>query len=104
MCLCEHTPTHAFRMHLPHAHMHTLTHSHTHSHIHTLMHARYAQRGKGIKYPEVDRLGGFDDGKVPSGAPDPRTAADLEEVDAIVHKDPLYKLKPRDIELLRKYK
>lgn len=47
---------------------------------------RYCRRGEGIKYPDLDRLGAVDDGKVPAGAPDPQTAAALEKVDEIVHK------------------
>eukprot|EP00037_Helgoeca_nana_P032940 m.416038 g.416038 ORF g.416038 m.416038 type:complete len:1031 (+) comp29813_c0_seq1:105-3197(+) len=65
---------------------------------------QYCRRGEGIKYPDTDRLGAVDDGKVPAGAPDPQTAAALEKVDEIVHKDPLYILRPNDINLLRKYK
>mmetsp|Transcript_17350 Transcript_17350/g.45281 ORF Transcript_17350/g.45281 Transcript_17350/m.45281 type:complete len:1034 (+) Transcript_17350:184-3285(+) len=65
---------------------------------------QYYRRGVGIKYPELDRLGAVDDGKVPAGAPDPVTAKNLDLVDKIVHKDPLYKLTEEDIKLLRKYK
>eukprot|EP00038_Savillea_parva_P019908 m.29625 g.29625 ORF g.29625 m.29625 type:complete len:1049 (-) comp4612_c0_seq1:212-3358(-) len=65
---------------------------------------QHCRRNERIKYPEIDRLGAVDDGKVPSGAPDPQVAQDLEKVDEIVHKDPLYKLSADDIALLRKYK
>jgi hypothetical protein len=51
-----------------------------------LIDPRYCRRGEGIKYPDTDRLGAVDDGKVPAGAPDPQTAAALEKVDEIVHK------------------
>lgn len=43
------------------------------------------------------------DGKVPTKN-SPQTASDLQKVDRIVHKDPLYKLTEEDVALLRKYR
>lgn len=58
---------------------------------------------EGIKYPDVEVLGGLSDGKVPSQIP-PEIRVDLEKTYKLTLKDPLYIQKPEDKELLRKYK
>eukprot|EP00040_Diaphanoeca_grandis_P031058 m.185002 g.185002 ORF g.185002 m.185002 type:complete len:1048 (-) comp32214_c7_seq1:67-3210(-) len=58
---------------------------------------------EGIKYPDVDVLGGLSDGKVPREV-DPNIRPQLESTYKLTRKDPLYKLKPEDKELLNKYK
>lgn len=59
--------------------------------------------GVHVQFPRADTIGAKVDGKVPTQR-DTQTAKDMQSVDSICRKDPLYTLTPTDEKLLRKYR
>lgn len=57
-----------------------------------------------IKFPDDDRIGNKADGRVETTVLTTEQGRHIQEVESIIHRDPLYELTPADINLLRTYR